>query len=118
MDDGRVWDFERSLWTADAEHYERSIDEACLMALPAEPFVFGGAAAVRAVQGTPRWDSVEFSGQHVTRPQEGMIVIAYTVDAAKGDEAYRAHCTSVYRRRAHEDWTVVQHAQVVAPTIG
>ena len=46
------------------------------------------------------------------RPQEGLIVIGYTVDAEKdGGEKYAAHCTSTYRRLEHEVWKVVQHQQ-------
>lgn len=39
MDDNRVWDFERSLWTGNANHYRELIDEECLMVVPAPPFV-------------------------------------------------------------------------------
>ena len=60
---------------------------------------------------TPRWESVDFSDQQVKRPQEGLIVIAYRVEAAKGDGRYVAHCTSTYRRVEHEVWRVVQHQQ-------
>jgi hypothetical protein len=42
MDDDRVWDFEKSLWTGDAEHYRTLIDDACLMVVPAEPYVLSG----------------------------------------------------------------------------
>ena len=36
----------------------------------------------------------------------------YRVAAAKGEARFEAACTSVYRRRAHDDWSVVQHAQI------
>lgn len=111
MDDDRVWNFEKSLWTADAEHYRASIDEQCLMVLPAPPYVVGGGQAVDAVAATPRWTEVAFEAQRVTRPEEGLIVVAYRVKASRGDEHYDAHCTSTYRRRGHEDWQVVQHQQ-------
>lgn len=111
MDDDRVWAFEESLWTADAEHYRASIDAECLMVLPMPPYVMSGEAAVAAVAATPRWSSVDLSERHVARPEEGMIVVAYHASAARGDERYEAHCTSTYRRRGHEDWQVVQHQQ-------
>ena len=111
MEDSRVWAFEESLWTADAEHYRESIDDACLMVLPMPPFVFTGETAIEAVTHSPRWDTVEMSDQQVARPEEGMIVVAYHVAAQKGDEAYEAHCTSTYRRISHENWRVVQHQQ-------
>ncbi len=112
MDDDRVWAFEESLWTADAEHYRDSIDDECVMVVPAPPFVMTGAQAVEAVASTPRWSKVAFSDQQIMRPQEGLIVIGYTVDAEKdGGEKYAAHCTSTYRRLEHEVWKVVQHQQ-------
>lgn len=111
MDDDRVWTFEESLWTADAEHYRASIDKECLMVLPTPPFVLSGAEAVDAVAATPRWSEVQLSKQRIARPEEGLIVVAYHVEAARGDERYAAHCTSTYRRRGHEDWQVVQHQQ-------
>lgn len=118
MDDGRVWAFEESLWTADAEHYRRSIDDQCLMVVPAAPFVLGGEEAIAAVSETPRWSSIRFDNQRVARPQEGIIVVAYSVRAEKEDaETYEAHCTSTYRRLDHGDWRVIQHQQTVPPKL-
>jgi hypothetical protein len=112
MEDARIWSFEESLWTADAEHYRASIDEECLMVLPQPPFVMSGQQTVEAVSSTPRWSSVELSERQVKRPQEGLIVIAYHARAEReGVQPYEAHCTSVYRRLAHEEWRVVQHQQ-------
>jgi hypothetical protein len=111
MEDDRVWAFEESLWTGDAQHYRESIDESALMVVPQPPFVLESAAAVEAVSQTPRWDSVTFADGRIVRPQEGLIVIAYRAEAAKGDERYVAHCTSTYRRLEHEVWRVVQHQQ-------
>jgi hypothetical protein len=111
MEDDRVWAFEESLWTGDAQHYRESIDESALMVVPQPPFVLESAAAVDAVSQTPRWDSVTFADGRIVRPQEGLIVIAYRAEAAKGEERYVAHCTSTYRRLEHEVWRVVQHQQ-------
>lgn len=111
MDDNRVWEFEKSLWTGDAEHYRALIDEACLMVLPTPPFVLRGDDAITAVSNTPRWSSVDFAEQQIARPEEGLIVVAYHVHAGRDEEQYEAHCTSTYRRRAHDDWQVVQHQQ-------
>lgn len=112
MDDGRIWNFETSLWQADPEHYHESIDDACLMVTPAPPYVMTGAEAAAAVSQTPRWDEVAFSEQRVSRPQEGVIVIAYRVLATKHDaEPYDARCTSVYHKNEAGDWTVIQHQQ-------
>lgn len=111
MDDDRVWNFEESLWSGDAENYAKLIDDKCLMVLPTPPYVFDGRQAIAAVSETPRWTSAKFSDNRIERPEEGLIVVAYHVDAERGDERYEAHCTSTYRRRGHEDWQVVQHQQ-------
>ena len=112
MDDARIWEFETSLWTADADTYREAIDEHCLMVVPAAPFVLGGEDAVASVQDTPRWTTVEITDRQVARPQEGLIVVAYKAEASRGDgKAYTAYCTSTYRRLEHEVWRVVQHQQ-------
>ena len=111
MDDDRVWQFEESLWVGDAEHYRALIDEHCLMVLPTPPHVLGGKEAVAAVAATPRWTSVAFADQRIARPEEGLIVVAYHIEASRDEEGYSAHCTSTYSRRGHDDWQVVQHQQ-------
>lgn len=112
MDDDRVWSFEESLWVGDADHYRELVDDECLMVVPQPPFVMGGAQAIEAVASTPRWSKVSLTERKVSRPQEGLIVIAYKAEASKEDgETYTAHCTSVLRRLEHEVWRVVQHQQ-------
>jgi hypothetical protein len=114
MDDERIWSFERDLWIGDAALYERAIDDECLMALPTPPFILTGPEAIEAVKATPRWSEIAFADQHVSRPQEGLIVAAYKVLASQGDERFEAYCTTTYRRLAHEEWRVVQHQQAVS----
>lgn len=111
MDDERVWEFESGLWTGDEEHYRALIDEHCLMVLPAPANLVSGEEAMAAVAATPRWTDVDFEERLVSRPEEGLIVVAYRVVARRGDQSYRAQCSSTIRRRAHEDWQVVQHQQ-------
>lgn len=112
MDDTRVWSFEESLWTGDAEHYRALIDAECLMVLPAPPYILSGGQAVKAVSDTPRWSKIEITERQIARPQEGIIVIAYYAQAERdGVAPYQAHCTSTYRRLAHDEWRVIQHQQ-------
>lgn len=111
MDDDRVWSFEKSLWDGSPDHYRELVDDECLMVLPLPPFVLSGKQAIEAVANTPRWSSVEFSKEQIARPQEGIIVIAYHVEASRDDETYEANCTSTYRRLSHEEWRVIQHQQ-------
>lgn len=111
MEDERIWKYEKQLWTGGDEVYEQRVSSDCLMALPAEPYLFAGEDATRAVQDTPKWEEVEFAETRVSRPQEGLIVIAYRVKASRGEKSYHALCTSTLRRLAHEEWDVVQHQQ-------
>ncbi|MBI1402319.1 MAG: DUF4440 domain-containing protein [Porphyrobacter sp.] len=115
MEDSRVWEFEESLWTGDAAHYRKLIDEECLMVLPTQPFVFTGEEAIAAVEGTPRWSQVSFADQQVARPQEGLIVMSYKAEATRDEERYAAYCTTTIRRCAHDVWRVLQHQQTLVP---
>ena len=119
MDDARIWSFEESLWTGDADHYRTLIDDECVMMLPAEPHVFTGRQAIEAVASTPRWSAAELTQRQVMRPEEGLIVIAYHARTSRdGGEAYEAYCTTTMRRRGHEDWLVVQHSQLPPLAVG
>jgi len=111
MDDGRLWNFEQSLWTEGPDNYREKVDPEVVMVLPQPPFVRQGDDAIAAVADTPVWDTADLTERHVSRPQEGLIVIGYHVTAHRADESYEAHCTSVIRRLEHEVWRVVQHQQ-------
>jgi hypothetical protein len=115
VDDERVWSFERDLWIGDPALYAKAIDDECLMVLARPPFILSGEQAIAAVQSTPRWTEVAFADQRVSRPQEGLLVAAYSVHASRAGESFEAHCTTTYRRLAHEEWRVVQHQQAVRP---
>ena len=118
MDDERIWSSEQGLWTGDPENYRATIDEQCLMVLPAKPFIVTGRQAAEAVSATPRWSSVILGDRQVARPQEGLIVIAYTARAERqGEQSYEAHCTTVYRRLEYDKWRVIQH-QLTPPLAG
>lgn len=114
MEDERVREYERELWIGGSDVYRQRIAEDCQMVVPAEPFVLTGAEAIRSVENTPRWEQVELSDFRVSRPQEGLIVIAYKAEASRGEQSYAAYCTSTLKRRAHEDWQVIQHQQTIA----
>lgn len=118
MEDDRIWRFEEKLWLGDPDTYRALIDEECVMALPAKPYVFTADAAIEAVASTPRWSKVEFTERKVQRPEEGLIVIAYRAEASREGESYVAYSTTSMRRRGHEDWLVVQHSQVIPPVAG
>jgi short-subunit dehydrogenase len=116
MEDERIRQFETDLWVGGEEIYRRSIAKDCLMVMPQPPFVMTGAEAIEAVSNSPRWQQVELKDLRIARPQEGLIVIGYEVEASRGGgETYKAYCTSTYVRRGHDDWRVVQHQQAIPP---
>lgn len=114
MDDARLWGSEKSLWTTDQAGYQTVIADDALMVLPGHQNVLVGADAIHAVSATPKWTEVTFTQQNVSRPQEGLIVVAYAVEASKDNERYSARCTTTYLRLAHEEWCVIQHQQSVS----
>ena len=111
MEDNRIWEFERALWLGGGDVYEKCVANDVVMALPAQPFLFDGQAAAKAVEDTPRWDEVDFVDTRISRPEEGLIVIGYRARADRGDKHYHALCTSTLKRLGHEAWVVVQHQQ-------
>lgn len=116
MDDERVRAFETELWFGGEDVYRERIARDCLMVVPAEPFILSAEEAIQAVADTPRWDRVDLQDLRISRPEEGLIVLAYKADAARGEQAYKAYCTSTYRKGNDGAWQVVQHQQTVAPT--
>ncbi|MEO1719137.1 MAG: DUF4440 domain-containing protein [Pseudomonadota bacterium] len=112
MDDDRIRDFERALWLGDADHYRQYVEDDCVMVVPEAPFILSGRDAIEAVADTPRWADVTLEDLTISRPEEGLIVIAYLADASKhGRPNYRARCSSTLRRSESETWRVVQHHQ-------
>ena len=111
MNDERLWNFERSLWTEGPSVYDAKVAEDAVMALPAQPYVFNRDDAVHALKDTPVWEAVEFKNRRVERHQEGLIAIAYRASATRGDEEYHALCTSVHLRLGHDNWVCIQHQQ-------
>jgi hypothetical protein len=118
MDDSRIWQFEESLWKASEELYRHRIAEDAQFVVPNKPFVLSGTQAAEAMATTPRWDDIAFTDQRVSRPHEGLIVIAYHAEARKGDETYTAWCTTTMLRHSHDDWVVIQHQQTPPLSLG
>jgi hypothetical protein len=116
MDDNRIIEFERALWIGEGDVYRRCVSADCVMVVPEQPFLLRGEEAIESVEGTPRWSKVDFSGVEIRRPQEGLIVLGYRVEADRGDERYTAYCTSTYQRVGEHEWRVIQHQQTVPVT--
>lgn len=118
MDESRIWAAEEQLWTGDADTYRDRIADACLMVVPADPFILEGAEAADAMAQTPRWSEVQLDQRRLGKPRKGTIVLAYQATARRDGAAdYRAHCTTTWRRFAKGDWRVVQHQQTPQITL-
>lgn len=113
MDDQGVIEMERDLWIGEQDVYRRLVARDCLMVLPEAPFIMSGEHAIEAVSHTPRWTEVDLDCLQVSRPHEGLMLIAYKAMARKGGQAYEAYCTSTYHRRGDDEWKVIQHQQTV-----
>ena len=115
MNDERIWNFEKELWTGPADAYDRKVSDDCIMALPTDPWLLDGPEARAAVKDTPRWETVDFTDTRVERPEEGLIVIAYRAQAKRTEEgreeSYDALCTSTLRWIGEDNWEVIQHQQ-------
>lgn len=112
MEDQRAWATEESLWTGLPAGYVGLIDKACLMVVPADPHILEADDAVHSMSDVLRWSGVDFTHGRLSRPEEGLIVLAYTAHARRNaGEGYVAHCTSTWRRKEQGDWKLVQHQQ-------
>lgn len=112
MEDQRAWSLEESLWTGEPSLIPAVIDRECLMVIPTPPHILSADVAVGAMTDAPRFSQVRFGNAQISRPEKGLIVLAYTAHARRaGDEPYVAHCTSTWRRLRHQDWRLVQHQQ-------
>ena len=119
MPEDAIWTLEESLWTGDAARYQELVNDACVMVLPAAPFILSGAEAVEAVSDTPRWSRVQFSEQRSAQPRDDLIVIAYSAHAERNSgAAYDAYCTTTWYRTSSGAWRVVQHQQLPPITAG
>ena len=107
-----LWQLERGFWLRGVEHYRLAMDPACMMVFPMG--VLTGGAITAALQGTPRWASVEMAEQQVGRPSDDLAVLAYRATGQRaGEPPYEVWCSSTYRRDGPR-WRLVQHQQTPA----
>lgn len=114
-DDAFLVELERAGWAAlgvggDAarEHYEHVLSDAPLMLLPGGLVLGDRAAMVESMTGTP-WDEHELEDVRVHRLADGAAVVAYGVQARRGDLRYSALMSSVYVRQ--DGWRLALHQQ-------
>jgi hypothetical protein len=110
MTDEDAWAVEERLWTGGEAYFAKAIDPACLMIFPGAG-VLDAEASLDGLKAAPRWQSVEMDARRVTRPADGLIVLAYRARGHReGQKPYEAWCGSSYRFAAGE-WRLFQHQQ-------
>lgn len=113
MDDITAWKIERRFWLEGSSAYDDLLDPACLMVFPGVG-VMRAADVLASLKLAPRWSSVEFSDEALSRPGSDVIVLGYSAEGHRhGSGPYRCLCTSTYRREG-ERWRLVQHQQTPA----
>jgi hypothetical protein len=111
MQEPTIWKLEQDLWTGGAARFSAELDDGCLVALPPPVGILAGRPAiVESIAGAPRWTSVAMTEREMARPDDGLVVLAYRAEAHRGDDVYRAYCSSSYHRGAR-GWRLVQHQQ-------
>ncbi|RJY08536.1 DUF4440 domain-containing protein [Aurantiacibacter aquimixticola] len=111
--DEALWEMEERLWTAPVDDCAAIIAEDALLVFP-EAGVLDRDFAVAGMRSAPRWDAVEMTERHVSRPGKTNTVLAYRARGVRGaDEPYQAYCSSTWRG-ADEGWTLIQHQQTKA----
>lgn len=112
MLDEEIWTLERKLWLDGPDVYDRSMDQACVMAFPGMG-VMKATEVIESLKQAPRWASVQFEQQMIGRAGDDVIVLAYHAKGEReGNKHYTCWCTSTYRRHEN-DWVLVQHQQTL-----
>lgn len=112
MSDDDIWMLERQLWLDGVEVYEKSMDQACVMAFPGMG-VMKAVDVLDSLKRAPRWTNVDMSHQLVGRAGSDVIALAYRAKGQRDDAPeYNCFCTSTYRKDGSR-WLLVQHQQTL-----
>jgi hypothetical protein len=105
---------EEELWTGGAAPYQEHLDDECLVAFTEMAGVSTREQIAETVEGDERWRDLEIDVQGLHRPADGVVVLTYRADAARGDDRYRALVSSVYVLRDY-GWKMTFHQQTPLP---
>lgn len=112
MTDEDAWRVEESLWTGLPSEFADRVSAHCLMAFADPVDVISGTEAAEGLNALERWATVEMTAKQLTRPGEGLVILAYRAEGQRDlAPAYRAYCTSTYHRSDGGRWLLVQHQQ-------
>lgn len=108
------WAEEEAWWTMGAAEARRRTHPAALMVF--DSGILQGEAIFEALDGAPRWDSVQMTGRTVSESGD-CTVLAYRATARREDgKLHEALCSSTWVRQG-AGWLLIQHQQT-APADG
>ena len=104
------WQDEQRFWLEGPAFYNDKIAEDAVMVLPKPTGILSGKKILNVIEKGPRWESVEFEDEIAMR-HGSAFVLAYEAHAKRGNDTYRALCSSTYCE-ADEGWKLIAHNQV------
>jgi hypothetical protein len=112
LSDAAVWELETRFWQGDEALYDAWLAPRALMFFPDPTGILDRSAILASIRGAPRWTEVRCTDRRLARPSDGVVVVAYRVEARieAGGEAYRAWASSAYVR-SKGAWSLALHQQ-------
>lgn len=103
-------DLERRLWLEGAGAFEEFLSADAIAIMPMEEGIHDRAETVRAIMKDTHWDALDLGAIYSTRISEGVVMLSYEAAARRGEDTYRALCSSLWRADS-EGWRLVHHQQ-------
>ena len=104
-----IWEIERELAGGRGDAYERHLAAEAIVVVPG--MTLDKAATVDAMDASPGWDEWSFAEETVRELGDDGVVLNYRFAGRRGETAYAAVLTSVYRRDGDEEPKLVLHQQ-------
>lgn len=109
IDPDAIWEIERELAGGRGDVYGRHLAGEAIVVVPG--MTLDKAATVEAMDASPGWDEWSFSRESVRELGDDGIVLTYRFDGRRGETAYAAILTSVYRREGDGEPKLILHQQ-------
>ncbi|NVO24535.1 DUF4440 domain-containing protein [Donghicola mangrovi] len=104
------WQDEERFWLDGPAFYRDTMADDAVMVLPKPAGILNRPDILEIIQNAPRWDSVSFEDE-IAMKHGSAFVLAYEAVAQRGDDTYRALCSSTYCE-ADAGWQLIAHNQV------
>ena len=104
-----IWGIERDLAAGSGDVYERHLAAEAIVVVPG--MTLDKAGTVAAMDASPGWDEWSFGEETVRELGDDGVVLNYRFDGRRGETAYAAVLTSVYRRDGDGEPRLVLHQQ-------